>query len=100
MIHLFGTDDMGRDLFSRLLYGTWTSLTIGIIGVLIAFVLSAPLSYFIMNKWLQNFAYKVDLSWWIFGLAGMTAMVIALLTVGFQSIKAALKNPVDALRYE
>ena len=68
--------------------------------VVFAFIISVPLSYLIMHKWLQNFAYKVDLSWWIFGLAGLTALVIALITVSFQSIKAAIKNPVDALRYE
>jgi len=68
--------------------------------VFIAFILSVPLSYFVMQKWLQNFAYKVELSWWVFMLAGVTALAIALLTVSFQSIKAALKNPVDALRYE
>ena len=68
--------------------------------VFIAFILSVPLSYFVMQKWLQNFAYKVELSWWVFLAAGATALAIALLTVSFQSIKAALKNPVDALRYE
>ena len=68
--------------------------------VLIAFIISVPLSYFVMQKWLQNFAYKVELSWWIFMIGGIAALIIALLTVSFQSIKAALKNPVDALRYE
>lgn len=68
--------------------------------VTIAFILSLPLSYFIMQRWLQNFAYKVELSWWIFVIGGVIALFIALLTVSVQSIKAALKNPVDALRYE
>jgi putative ABC transport system permease protein len=53
-----------------------------------------------MDKWLQDFAYRVDISWWIFALAGVVAIVIALLTVGYQSIKAALANPVKSLRTE
>jgi putative ABC transport system permease protein len=53
-----------------------------------------------MNKWLQNFAYRIGLGWWVFALAGSIALFIALLTVSFQSYRAAGKNPVDALRYE
>jgi putative ABC transport system permease protein len=53
-----------------------------------------------MNRWLQGFAYKIDIEWWIFALAGFLTIVIALLTVGFQSIKAALMNPVTSLRSE
>jgi putative ABC transport system permease protein len=53
-----------------------------------------------MHKWLQSFAYKTKLSWWIFCLAGITALVIAIITVSWQSWKAATKNPVEALRYE
>ena len=68
--------------------------------VIIAFVIATPISYFIMNKWLENFAYKTELSWWIFALAGMLALGIALLTVSWQSWKAATRNPVEALRYE
>jgi len=68
--------------------------------VLIAFVIAAPLAYFAMNKWLENFAYKTDLRWWIFALAGLLALGIALLTVSWQSWRAATRNPVEALRYE
>ncbi|NLU39094.1 MAG: hypothetical protein GXX78_09415 [Bacteroidales bacterium] len=68
--------------------------------VAIAFVIATPIAYFAMNKWLENFAYKTELSWWIFALAGLLAMGIALLTVSFQSWKAATRNPVEALRYE
>jgi len=53
-----------------------------------------------MNKWLQNFAYRISLGWWIFALAGAMSLLIALLTVSWQSYRAAGKNPVDALRYE
>lgn len=68
--------------------------------ITISFVIAIPLSWYIMNKWLQNFAYKTELSWWIFALAGIVALGIALLTVSFQSWKAATRNPVEALRYE
>jgi putative ABC transport system permease protein len=53
-----------------------------------------------MRKWLEGFAYKTALSWWIFALAGMLALILALLTVSIQSWKASTRNPVDALRYE
>ena len=68
--------------------------------VLIANLISLPFAYFAMNKWLQNFAYRVDISWWIFVLAGAFALFIALATVSTIAIRAALANPVKALRYE
>ena len=68
--------------------------------VVIAFVLAAPLAYFLMDRWLQAFAYRIEISWGIFLTAGLTALLIALLTVSYQSIKAALTNPVHALRHE
>ncbi len=68
--------------------------------VMMAFVVAIPVSWFAMNKWLENFAYKTNLSWWIFALAGMLALGIALLTVSWQSWRAATRNPVEALRYE
>ena len=68
--------------------------------VIIAFTISSPVAFFVMHKWLENFAYKTSLSWWIFALAGLLTLAIALLTVSWQSWKAATKNPVEALRYE
>ncbi|MGM0622176.1 MAG: ABC transporter permease [Bacteroidota bacterium] len=68
--------------------------------VIVAFILATPAAYFAMNKWLENFAYKTTLSWWIFALAGVLALGIALLTVSWQSWRAATRNPVEALRYE
>ena len=68
--------------------------------VAIAFIIACPIAYYAMNKWLENFAYKTALSWWIFALAGVLALGIALLTVSFQSWKAATRNPIEALRYE
>ncbi|MFA5418021.1 MAG: ABC transporter permease [Bacteroidales bacterium] len=68
--------------------------------VAIAFIIATPIAYYAMNNWLENFAYKTTLSWWIFALAGLLALGIALLTVSWQSWKAATRNPVEALRYE
>lgn len=69
-------------------------------GVILAFAIAAPIAFFAMQKWLQNFAYKTNLSWWIFGLAGFLAMAIAFITISWQSWTAATRNPVEALRYE
>jgi putative ABC transport system permease protein len=68
--------------------------------VAIAFIISCPISWYAMHQWLQNFAYKTELSWWVFALAGLLAMAIALLTVSWQSWRAATRNPVESLRYE
>ncbi|MFD2571038.1 ABC transporter permease [Spirosoma soli] len=68
--------------------------------VLIAIVLATPLAWYAAQQWLQNFEYRIELAWWMFGLAGLVAVVIALLTVSFQSVKAALMNPVKSLRTE
>jgi putative ABC transport system permease protein len=68
--------------------------------VILGIVIASPIAYWAMNKWLQDFAYRVDISWWIFALAGIVAIVIALLTVSYQSIRAALANPVKSLRTE
>jgi putative ABC transport system permease protein len=71
-----------------------------LILVLISFVIASPVAWFITNNWLQDFAYRIDISWWMFALSGGIALVIALATVSFQAIKAAMANPVESLRYE
>jgi putative ABC transport system permease protein len=68
--------------------------------VLLANLIAWPLAWYAMNKWLQSFAFRVEMEWWVFALAGGLALLIALLTVSTQAIKAALANPVEALRYE
>jgi putative ABC transport system permease protein len=67
---------------------------------LLATIIAWPIAYVVMNQWLQNFAYRTNIGLGTFILAGVLALVIALLTVGYQAIKAALANPVEALRYE
>jgi ABC-type antimicrobial peptide transport system permease subunit len=68
--------------------------------VLIALVIATPVAYYFMHNWLQNYEYRTSLSWWIFAAAGMGALLLTLITVSFQSIKAAIANPVESLRTE
>lgn len=68
--------------------------------VVISFIISCPIAWLVMKNWLENFAYKTTLSWWIFALAGILALGIAIITVSWQSWRAATRNPVEALRYE
>ncbi|MFH1194895.1 MAG: ABC transporter permease [bacterium] len=68
--------------------------------ILFAITIACPVAYYFMNKWLQDFAYRIEISWWIFVLSGGVALLIALLTVSFQAIKAATANPVESLKYE
>ncbi|WP_426588467.1 ABC transporter permease [Mucilaginibacter sp. R-33] len=68
--------------------------------VILSSLIAFPLAWFAMNKWLQDFAYRITIGWWVFALAGMAALVIAFITVSFQAVKAALANPVKSLRAE
>ncbi|MNL86309.1 hypothetical protein D3C87_2149680 [compost metagenome] len=68
--------------------------------VAIAIVLASPLAWYIMQLWLQDFAYKIDIEWWMFVLAGIVSVLIAVFTISFQSIRAAMMNPVKSLRSE
>ena len=68
--------------------------------VIIAALIAFPLGWWAMNKWLEDFAYRIHIAWWVFPVAGIAALLIALLTVSFQAIKAALANPVKSLRTE
>ena len=68
--------------------------------VAIAFVFAAPLAWWAMHSWLQDFAYRINMEWWMFVAAGSGALFIALVTVSFQAIKAAISNPVKSLRTE
>jgi putative ABC transport system permease protein len=68
--------------------------------VLIATIIAWPLAWFCINKWLQDFAYRVNISWWVFAIAGIAAILIALITISFQAIRAATSNPVQSLRTE
>lgn len=68
--------------------------------VIISFMIAAPLSYWAMNKWLQDYGYRISIQWWVFALAGLLSVSIAIFTVSFQAIRAAIANPVKSLRTE
>jgi len=68
--------------------------------VLLGTIIAIPIGYYAMYKWLQNFAYRVSIEWWMFFIAAMAAVLIALITVSVQAIKAAVANPVKSLRTE
>jgi len=68
--------------------------------VLIAVVVASPITWYFMNEWLQDFAYRITISWWMFAVAGLIAILVALFTISFQAIKAAIANPVKSLRSE
>jgi putative ABC transport system permease protein len=68
--------------------------------IFISAIIAVPIAWYIMNKWLQDFAYRITISWWVFVVAGLAALLIALITISFQSIKAAIANPVKSLRTE
>jgi putative ABC transport system permease protein len=71
-----------------------------LIWVSISIIIACPIAWYVMHKWLQNYAYRINISWWVFVLTGAIALLIALLTVSIQSYNAASKKPVEALRYE
>jgi len=71
-----------------------------ILLVVISFVIAFPLGYYLMDKWLQDFAYKVEIQWWVFALAGLATVLIAFLTMSFRTVKSAMANPADSLRSE
>jgi ABC-type antimicrobial peptide transport system permease subunit len=68
--------------------------------VVLSVFLSVPIAYYFMNSWLQNYEYHTDISWWIFAVSALCALAITLFTVSYQSIKAAMANPIKSLRSE
>lgn len=102
----FVTEQRRKEIGIRKVLGATTSGIVGMLSkefvllVILSLVIAAPLAYHFMEKWLEDFAYRIDIQWTVFVLAGLLAVGIAFLTVSFQSIKAALANPVKSLRSE
>jgi putative ABC transport system permease protein len=102
----FSAQRKTQEIGIRKVLGASVSQIVGMLSnefvklLLLSNFIAFPVSYFLMNKWLQDFAYRIDISWWVFVLSGGIALLIALATVSYQAIKAAIANPVDSLRYE
>lgn len=90
-----------RKVLGASVFNLWRLLSKDFVGlVIISLVVATPISYYLMHKWLQNYQYRAEIAWWIFGITAVGALLITLATVSFQSIKAALANPVKSLRSE
>ncbi len=102
----FAAQQRTKEIGIRKVLGASVSGIVGLLSreflalVIVSLAIASPLAYFGMKKWLQDFAFRIDIQWWVFALAGLAALVVAFLTVSFQSIKAALANPVKSLRSE
>ncbi len=100
------TEQRKKEISIRKVLGSTTANTISLLSkefllwVIIANLIAWPIAYYFISKWLQDFAYRINISWWIFVLSGCIALVITIVTVGFQVIKAITTNPVESLRYE
>jgi ABC-type antimicrobial peptide transport system permease subunit len=83
------------------LLGIWQLLSKEfLLLVFISLLVALPVAYFFMNKWLQNYEYRTEISWWLFGIVVLATLLITVLTVSFQAIRAAIANPVKSLRTE
>ncbi len=103
---IFSAEQRFREIGIRKVLGASVSSIVGLLTqdfmrlIGIAVVIASPLAWYLMDRWLQGFAYKIDLEWWHFALAGAVTVGIALVTISYQSVKAALTNPVKSLRSE
>lgn len=90
-----------RKVLGASVFSVWNLLSKDfVILIILSFLVAVPISYYFMHNWLQHYSYRTPLSWWIFIAAGVGALVITLITVSFQSIKAAIANPIKSLRTE
>jgi putative ABC transport system permease protein len=102
----FSAEQRTKEIGVRKVLGASVGNVVGLLSkeflklVFIAIVIASPITWFVMNKWLQDFAYRTNISWMVFAITALIAISIALLTISFQAIKAALANPVKSLRTE
>jgi len=98
--NLLSVGGLSLGMTIALLLGWWAINETKIKWVSIAIVIAGPLSWYLVSDWLNSFAFRTSLSWWIFALAGLIAIFISLTTVSWQSLLTAKRNPVESLRYE
>jgi putative ABC transport system permease protein len=102
----FNTERRTKEIGIRKVLGASEAGIVGMLSadfiklIIMAILIASPIAWWTMNRWLADFAYRIDIEWWMFCIAGLVAVVIALLTVSFQAIKAAVANPVASLRSE
>jgi ABC-type antimicrobial peptide transport system permease subunit len=90
-----------RKVLGASVFNLWRLLSKEFVGlVIISLIIASPVAYYFMHQWLQNYQYRSEISWWVFGVTAIGAVLITLATVSFQSIKAALANPVKSLKTE
>jgi len=96
------TKEIGvRKVLGASIFNLWQLLSKDfVVLVMISFLIATPIAYYFMNGWLKNYEYRSEISWWIFGISGLGALIITLLTVSYQAVKAASANPVKSLRTE
>lgn len=105
-LSLFATAQRTKEIGVRKVLGASNSNIVVLLSkdfvvlIVVAIIIATPIAWMIMHTWLQNFAYRIEISWWIFFVAGLLSIAIALLTVSFQAVKSAVANPVKSLRTE
>jgi len=103
---LFSTEQRKKEIGIRKVNGASISQTVMLLSydftklVIISFIIACPISYYLVSKWLENFAYRTNVSWWIFAITGLLSYIVAMLAITYQSYKAAAANPADTLRDE
>jgi ABC-type antimicrobial peptide transport system permease subunit len=103
---MFTAQQKVKEIGIRKVLGASTSKITGLLVkdflklVILGILIGSPVAWYFMDKWLTNYEYRIDMPWWAFGLAGVLVVAIALFTVSFRSIRAAMTNPVESLRME